>query len=147
MRLLPLLAFATWTACAARPHPLQGPSHPQAGELGYFIATDGPWLVLHLQTNDHAHRFQGSVTPTAGALHDLVLDRKALADGVALQGGELQFDVEVGKNAHERIRVRMPRGTPCAKFDLYLDGARRPERVYLAAAHKSPSEIPFQRCR
>ena len=147
MRLLPLLALSTWTACAAQQHPLEGPSRPAVGELGYFIATDGSWLVLHLHTNDRAHRFQGSVTPTKGALQDLALDRKTLADAVALQGGELQFDVEVGKNGHERIRVRMPPGTPCAKFDLYLDGARRPERIYLAAAQKSPSEIPFQRCR
>ena len=145
MRLL-LLAFAL-TACAAQPRPLEGPSRPQPGELGYFIATDDAWLVVELHTNDHAHRFQGSVTPVRGELRDLTLDRRALADTVALEGGALQFDVQVGKNGHERIRVRMPRDTPCAKFDLYLDSSRRADRIYLAAARTSPAQVPFERCR
>ncbi len=145
MRLLVLVIALT--GCAGQPHPLEGPSHPQPGELGYFIATDDTWLVVELRTNDRAHRFQGSVTPTRGELRDLTLDRRTLADTVALQGGGLQFDVEVAKNGHERIRVRMPRDTPCAKFDLYLDGSRRAERIYLAAAQRPPAEVPFERCR
>ncbi|MEO6954640.1 MAG: hypothetical protein ABI321_22770 [Polyangia bacterium] len=147
MRVLPLLASVALTACAAQPHPLEGPSHPQAGELGYFIATDASWLVINLHANDRAHRFQGSVTPTKGALRDLVLGSPTLSETVALQNGTLEFDVEVAKNSHERIRVRMPHDTPCAKFDLYLDGSRRTERVYLAADQKSPTEVPFERCR
>ena len=145
MRIL-LLALGL-TACAAQPHPLEGPSHPQPGELGYFIVTDGTWLVVELHSNERAHRFQGSVTPTHGELRDLTLDRRALADTVALQGGALQFDVQVGKNGHERIRVRMPSGTPCANFDLYLDSSHRADRIYLAAARTSPAEVPFERCR
>ena len=141
------IAAGAWLAgCAAMSakHPLMGRAHPVRGEVGYWIWADDGWLNVRLTTNEHGHRFQGSITGLHGPLGALELERAGMAERVAAQGDSIQFDLDPPRNAEEGFRVRIEKN--CARFDLYLDGARRAERVHLGPKRLSPHGLPFERC-
>jgi hypothetical protein len=125
-------------------HPLVGHLRPVRTEPGYWIYVDDGWLHLRITSGEHGHRFQGSVTAVGGALGPLELERPAMSEQVAAQGQSIQFDLEPGRGVEEGFRVRLDRA--CARFDLYVDGAHRPERVRLGPHRLSPRGVPFERC-
>jgi hypothetical protein len=125
-------------------HPLVGRSKPLKGEAGYWIHVDDDWLYVRFTAGERAHRFQGTVTPLKGAFGALELERPALAQQVAQQGGSIQFDLELDRAAEEAFRVRIDKR--CARFDLYVDGQRRSERVHLGPRRLPPKTVPFDRC-
>ncbi len=160
---LALLALLVVTAACNTPsasHPLLGRLRPVRNEPAYWIFVEDGWLHLRVTAGERARRFQGSVTAirpasrsqgSSGAephLAALELDRPALAQQIAQvsdrQGDSIQFDLEPAKNSDEGFRVRLVNA--CARFDLYLDGAHRPERVRLGARRAAPRQVPFERC-
>jgi len=77
--------------------------------------------------------------------------RAGLAEQVAAQGDSIQFDLEPARLGEEGFRVRLDgsaanKAGACVRFDLYVDGAHKPERVHLGARRLSPKGIPFERC-
>lgn len=144
---LALLALAVGLCACQVPsaqHPLAGKINPRKGEASYAIYSDDDYLHVRVAGGERAHRFQGSVTAVKGTLGALELDRPSLADQVATHGASIQFDLEPQRGAAEGFRVRLDHA--CLRFDLYVDGARRPERVYLGGRRTSPKQIPFERC-
>ncbi len=154
--LIPLVAACNTPSAR---HPLLGRLRPVRSEPGYWIFVDDGWLNVRVTPGERPRRFQGSVTAVRGpatrpnaapsSLGPLELDRPALAERVAelsdpKQGDSIQFDLEPPKNSDEGFRVRLVNA--CARFDLYLDGARRPERVHLGGRRASPKQVPFERC-
>jgi hypothetical protein len=146
LRSLAVFALAGLAACEADSlrHPLVGRTRPMHGESGYWIYLDDGWLHLRVTTFEHGHRFQGSLTVLRGQLGSLELDRPGMAEQVAAQGNSVQFDLEPGRNAEVGFRVRTDES--CLRFDLYVDGAHRAERVHLGARRLSPRGVPFERC-
>ncbi len=145
-RLLALVAALACSACtvgSAR-HPLAGRLKPARTEPGYWIFVDDGWLHVRVTSGERSHRFQGSVTAVKGALGALELERAGLAEQVAAQGDSIQFDLEPGKGTEEGFRVRVDK--TCAKFDLYVDGGHKAERVHLGPRRSAPKAIPFERC-
>ena len=142
-----LTSFAACNTPSAR-HPLLGKVHPVRSEPGYWMYVDDGWLHVRVTSGERGHRFQGSVTAVHGTFGSLELDRPALAEQIARAGGKqgdsVQFDLEPTKNSDEGFRIKL--GQTCARFDLYLDGERRPERVHLGGRHASPKAVPFERC-
>jgi hypothetical protein len=151
----PIMLSAACNVPSAR-HPLLGHLRPVKSEPGYWIFLDDDWLHVRVTSGDKPRRFQGSVTAvrsprgTAEArLGGLELDRPALAQQVAAaydsrQGDSIQFDLEPARHTDEGFRVRLASG--CVRFDLYVDGAHRPDRVRLGSRRFSPRQIPFERC-
>ena len=125
-------------------HPLVGRARPARSEIGYWIYVDDGWLHLRVTPGDRGHRFQGSVTALKGPLGTLALERANMSEQVAAQGDSIQFDLEPAKGADEGFRVRLDKA--CARFDLYVDGMHRPERVHLGPRQATPKAIPFERC-
>jgi len=125
-------------------HPLAGKIRPAKGEPSYAIYSDGDWLHVRVAGGDKPHRFQGSVTALRGNIGALELDRPALAEQVAAHGSSIQFDIESPRGAEVGFRARIERA--CLRFDLYVDGARRTERVQLGGRRANPKQIPFERC-
>jgi hypothetical protein len=99
---------------------------------------------VRLTTGEHGHRFQGSITGLHGPLGAVALERAGMAERVAAQGDSIQFDLDPPRGAEEGFRVRIDKN--CARFDLYLDGARRADRVHLGPHRLSPHGVPFERC-
>ncbi len=146
LRSLLVIALAALGACEAGSvrHPLVGRAKAVRGEHGYWIWLDDGWLHVRVTTGERAHRFQGSLTVLKGTLGPLELEKAGMAEQVAAQGDSVQFDLEPGRNAEEGFRVRTEQG--CLRFDLYVDGAHRPERVHLGPRRLSPKGVPFERC-
>jgi hypothetical protein len=125
-------------------HPLAGRARPVRTEPGYWVWHDDGWLNVRITTGERGHRFQGSLTALNKApLGQLELDRPEMSQEVAVQGDSVQFDLEPGKGREEGFRVR---SEACVRFDLYVDGTRRAERVHLGKRHLSPKAVPFERC-
>jgi hypothetical protein len=61
---------------------------------------------------------------------------------VAAEGNSVQFDLE--PHGEEGFRIRVDHS--CVRFDLYVNGAHRPERVHLGPRALSPKSVPFERC-
>lgn len=132
-------------------HPLLGRIKPARAETAYWIYVDDGWLHLRVTPGDRGHRFQGSVTAIKGSLGALALERAGLAEQVAAQGDSIQFDLEPARFGEEGFRVRLDgnaanKASACVRFDLYVDGAHKPERVHLGTRRLSPKGIPFERC-
>jgi hypothetical protein len=147
LRSLVVIALAGLAACEAGSlrHPLAGRTKPVHGEPGYWIYLDDGWLHLRVTTGERGHRFQGSLAVQKGQLLGaLELDRPSMAEQVAAQGNSVQFDLEPGRNAEEGFRVHTDQA--CLRFDLYVDGAHRAERIHLGARRLSPRAVPFERC-
>jgi hypothetical protein len=145
LRSLAVVALAGLAACEADSlrHPLVGRTKP-LHETGYWIYLDDGWLHLRVTTGERGHRFQGSLTVLKGPLGLLELDRPSMAEQVAVQGNSVQFDLEPGRNADVGFRVYTEQA--CVRFDLYVDGAHRAERVHTGARRLSPRGVPFERC-
>jgi len=147
-RLLPIALLALLAACNTfdPKHPLVGkPTELNDPPAIYVWIDDNLW---HVRFFGKGHRFQGSVAGVHGGVLDLALTRPSLKDAIAVAGDAVQFDVEA--NAPDTIAdsagfdVRVSGG--CARFDLYLDGHHKPERVRMGPKLHRPSRIPFDRC-
>ena len=142
---LGLLCFGLGScATPSARHPLAGKIRPGKGEASYAIYSDDDWLYVRVAGGDSPHRFQGSVTALRGNIGALELDRPGLAEQVATRGASIQFDIESASGGAEGFRARIAR--TCLRFDLYVDGSRRPERVRLGGRGETPKQIPFERC-
>jgi hypothetical protein len=149
MRWAPLLlAAALSVGCKTfdPKHPLVGKPDPIAGGPAIFVwVTDGEWHVRMLGGRG-PHRFQGSVAGLRGGVLDLSLTRDELKDAIALAGDAVQFDVEVkGDDLNDGFDVKVASGG-CARFDLYVDGRRHPDKVRLGPKQQRPARVPFDRC-
>jgi|SRR5579871_292551 len=98
---------------------------------------------LRATAGGHGHRFQGTVVGLTGSIADLVLTDAALGDRVAQIGDSVQFDFDAARG-RPGFDFRVPGG--CTRFDLLLDGKRRPERVHLGGSARTPPKVPFDRC-
>ena len=141
--LVSILALSACAASSAR-HPLAGVAQPDRAQAGYWLFTHDGFLVVRLTSGDKPHRYQGSITAVDGKPVSLLLERPALAQQVAAQDASVQFDIELGRAAEEGFRVRLD--GRCARFDLYVDGARHVGRVHLGRRKNAPQQIPFERC-
>jgi hypothetical protein len=128
-------------------HPLVGkPQQLAGGPAIYVWVADGQWHVRMLAGAHGPHRFQGSVAGVRGGVLDLNLTRTELKDAIALAGDAVQFDVETrGDEASDGFDVKVASGN-CARFDLYVDGHRHPDKVRLGPKLQRPARVPFDRC-
>jgi hypothetical protein len=138
-----LVAFGACDGANVR-HPLAGRARPVRTEPGYWVWHDDGWLHVRVTSGERNHRFQGSLTALNKApLGQLELDRPEMSQEVALQGDSVQFDLEPGKGREEGFRVH---SDACVRFDLYVDGSHKAERVHLGKRPLSPKAVPFERC-
>jgi hypothetical protein len=145
------IAFALWSLVAA----LAGcahydPKHPALGapkideqKPRYWIWWAGDAWHLRATAAGRPHRFQGTVAGASGSITQLTPTDAALRDRVALAGDAVQFDFDARVGAPG---FDLKAAGNCARFDLLLDGKRRPERVRLGSFAVPVARIPFERC-
>lgn len=160
-----LLSLSLLAGCAAR-HPR--PAAPSPGELtasapattlpstsgpgpsiderlaAFWVWHDGEVWRVRTTSGSRAHRFQGSVEGTSGGILEVKSDDPRLADHVAQVGNTVQFDYDSGDPAPHGFDARITGG--CLRFDLLLDGKRRPERVHFGRGAEQPPRLPVERC-
>jgi hypothetical protein len=68
-----------------------------------------------------------------------------LKERIAVVGDAVQFDVEALEGGGDGFDVKLA-GGGCARFDLYLDGHYRPERVRLGPRATPARHVPFEKC-
>jgi hypothetical protein len=139
------VAFAPGCRTFDPKHPYTGRPRVEAEGPGYVIwFEDGRWN-LRLQPGRRASRFQGSLAGVSGSVADLELSRPELKDTIAQLGNSVQFDVErASSDGSDGFSARVLGN--CARFDLYLDGRRRSERVRLGPRGLHPKAVPFEHC-
>jgi hypothetical protein len=151
MRWAPLLLAAALSLGGCKTfdpkHPLIGKPDQITGGPAIFVwVSDGTWHVRMLGGGRAPHRFQGSVAGVRGGVLDLNLTRDELKDAIALAGDAVQFDVETkSDDANDGFDVKVASGN-CARFDLYVDGRRHPDKVRLGPRLQRPARVPFDRC-
>lgn len=89
------------------------------------------------------HRFQGTVSGLTGGLGDPALRDRALADRVARAGNSVSFDFEV-ERAETGFDLASTGG--CLRFDLFVDGRRRADRVRFGPRGHAPDRLPAVLC-
>jgi hypothetical protein len=126
-------------------HPASGPPNLSRQGAGYAVwYVDGTWHLAAISRGE-PHRFQGSVSGLAGSIIELQPTRPELKDRVAVINGGVNFDLATApRKRTQEISMRVAGG--CARFDLYLDGRRRPERVHLGRRGLPARQIPFDYC-
>ena len=129
-------------------HPLVGKPTDLSAAPAIYVWIEGEQNLWHVRfLGRGAHRFQGSVAGVRGGVLDLSLTRPELKDAIALAGDAVQFDVESPATEAEMrdgFDVRVVGG--CARFDLYIDGKRHPDKVCMGPRLHRPTHIPFDRC-
>ncbi len=90
-----------------------------------------------------AHRFQGSVAGLTGGIADPDLRDRALRDRVARDGNSVLFDFEAERS---ETGFDLASTGGCLRFDLYLDGKRRADRVRYGPHGESPGRLPADLC-
>jgi len=113
-------------------------------ELGYWVWHEGEVWRVRTTAADHPHRFQGSVEGTSGGIVEVRTDDAALLDHVAQVGNSVQFDYDAGDGTTHGFDARITGG--CLRFDLLVDGKRRPERVHFGPGAEAPARLPAERC-
>lgn len=145
MRALCLALAALVAGCATfdPKHPALGAPHVDESMPRYWIWWSGEAWHVRATAGGHGHRFQGTVAGSSGSITDLAATDPRLRDQVALAGDAVQFDFESSAGM-PGFDLKVAGG--CVRFDLYLDGKRRPDRVRLGGHAVAVAHVPFDRC-
>jgi hypothetical protein len=144
MRTLALALAVALAGCAHFDpnHPALGTPRVDEEKPRYWIWWAAGTWHLRATAGGHGHRFQGTVAGSNGSITDLASDPR-LHDQVALAGDAVQFDFESRAGA-PGFDIKVAGG--CLRFDLFLDGKRRPDRVRLGGHAVAVPHVPFERC-
>ena len=113
-------------------------------QAGYGVWHDGEVWRVRTTAAGRLHRFQGSVEGLSGGIVEVRTEGDELGDHVGQVGNSVQFDYEGATAAPRGFDARTTGG--CLRFDLLLDGKRRPERVRFGRGGESPARLPVERC-
>jgi len=144
-----LLAGLLSTACSyARgvgvPDSLPGgrPGFAEGMPEGYWIWQDQQGWHLRI-TSDVPRHFHGAVENVGIGRIKQVTPVGLAAQGVRSENGLIAFDMHVHGGVHG---FDWKPASGCNRFELYIDGASRPLRVFLGGAEESPTRVPFAVC-
>jgi hypothetical protein len=142
--LLQLAAALALFGCAMWNQPRNGPRIDDRRTAYWIWYDQGHWHV-RTTSDGKTHRYQGTLAAVGAgnSMSDLQLDDRMLSEVAALLRGSVQFDFE--RVAHTGLAARAS-GEGCVALDLYLDGKRQPDRVYLGGTALTPSHLPFEIC-
>jgi hypothetical protein len=143
--LLQLAAALALFGCAAmRNQPHNGPRIDERRAAYWVWYDQGLWHV-RITSDGKTHRYQGTLGAVgpSNSMSELQLDDRVLSEVVALLRGSVQFDFE--RAAHTGLAARAS-GEGCVVLDLYLDGTRQPDRVYLGGTALTPARLPIEIC-
>jgi hypothetical protein len=137
-------ALALFGCAMMRNQPRNGPRIDERRTAYWVWYDQGRWYIR--TTGDgKTHRYQGTLAAMGAdnSMSDLQLDDQMLSEVAVLLRGSVQFDFE--RAARTGLSARAS-GEGCVTLDLYLDGRRQPERVYLGGTALTPSRLPFEIC-
>lgn len=109
----------------------------------YWLWYAGGSWHLRVTTAGEMHRFQGTLTGKT-SIRKFKLGDKLLRDHAAVQGTSLQFDFE--RKTPATIDFRLSGPASCLQLDVYFDGIRRIDRVYIGRYARAPLHLPFDVC-
>ena len=148
VRIASLLALLGLSAAAAGCATLRGgesePPPAERGHPSYRIWHSGGTWRLRAAPGGTRHRFQGSVDGLTGGIVALRPDRPDLADHVARERNRILFDFEAEGEGAAGFDADVTGG--CLRFDLYVDGKRRPDLIRFGSAGAIPRSLPAVSC-
>ena len=134
-----LLAGCATTFGAGGPAPLIDENQP-----AYWIWHDGHLWRVRSTAAGKPHRFQGSIEGLTGGIVEVRAEREELRDHVAQVGSSVQFDYDTEDRAPRGFDARTTGG--CLRFDLMIDGKRRPDVIRYGRKAETPNRLPADLC-
>ena len=109
---------------------------------GYWIWQDQQGWHLRI-TCDVPRHFHGAVANVGFGGIKQVKAVGTAARGLRSENGLIAFDMQVEGGVHG---FDWSPSSGCNRFELYIDGASRPLRVFLGGSEESPAHVPFAAC-
>jgi len=130
-----------WNTADGRPSELK-PGVPES----FWVWHDGRGQNWHLRTSTtkYLHQFSGWAVPDTGQITGFHLTRADYGDRIRLGTGGISFDYHT--MAEEEGFDFATSGDHCVKFDLHIDGANHPDRIFIGHGNVHPQHALFMLC-